>query len=188
MRGSLLSLCHRNLLDDQEDLYAMQAALCNRPASPDYMNTDPKQGTGTSNISYQRNGPKHDDFKERKSFLMPSGAWRYTKPVGLLTNSITGSASDPFTAKFVSTGRVITMGQTTHGNVTGEGIYVRLPCNLVVRVSNGYIADASGRIIEGNGTQPQIRIEPTLEDAQRGIDGVLERAFVELEKQNRRNH
>jgi hypothetical protein len=54
---------------------------------------------------------------------------------------------------------------------------------------NGWnIADASGRIIEGNGTQPQIRIEPTLEDAQRGIDGVLERAFVELKKQKRRNH
>jgi len=133
-------------------------------------------------VNYQRNGPKHADFMENKTFLTPCGDWQYKNPVGLLMNSLTGSASDLFAARFVSTGRVITMGQTTHGNVTGVGVYVHLPCNLVVRVSNGYIADASGRIIEGNGTEPQVRIEPKIEDARQQIDGVLERAFMELEK------
>ena len=33
-----------NLVDDQEDRFAMQVALCNRLADSDYMNTDPEQG------------------------------------------------------------------------------------------------------------------------------------------------
>ena len=60
-----------------------------------------------------------------------------------------------------------------------------LPCDLFVRVSTGYIADASGRIIEGNGNEPEIKIEPTIDDAKQQVDGVLERAFLELEKRGK---
>jgi carboxyl-terminal processing protease len=132
--------------------------------------------------SFRRNGPEHDDFEMIPESIPPSGDWQYTKPLGLLMNSITGSASDLFAARFASTGRVVTMGQTTHGKVTGVGVYVVLPCNLVVRISNGYIADSSGRVIEGNGNEPDITIEPTLTDAREYNDGVLERAFAQLQK------
>ncbi len=133
-------------------------------------------------ISFRRDGPKHDDFKRTPESILPGGDWQYTKPVALLTNSITGSASDLFAARFVSTQRAIIMGQTTHGNVTGVGVYVLLPCNLIIRVSNGYIADSNGRIIESSGNEPQIKLEPTIGDARQRIDGVLERAFAELKK------
>ena len=129
-----------------------------------------------------RDGPEHDDFTKRSEFIFPCGDWQYTKPVGLLMNSITGSASDLFAARFISTGRVISMGQTTHGNLTGRGVYAMLPCKLIVRISNGYIANANDQIIEGNGNEPEIIIEPTIKDAQQEVDGVLDRAFKELTK------
>jgi len=59
-------------------------------------------------------------------------------------------------------------------------VYIVLPCNLVVRVSNGYICDASGRIIEGNGNVPQIHFEPTIDDIVSGTDSVLKRAVQTL--------
>jgi C-terminal processing protease CtpA/Prc len=131
-------------------------------------------------ISFHRKGPKHDDFTNNAEIIAPYGKWQYTKPVGLLMNSISGSASDLFAARLISAGRVASMGQTTHGNVTGRSVYAVLPCNLVVRISNGYIANASGQIIEGNGNVPETIIEPTIKDAQQSVDGVLERAFKKL--------
>lgn len=131
-------------------------------------------------VTYTRSGPGHGDFDRREEFFEPGGAWQYEGPVGLLMNAVTGSASDLFAARLISTGRVTGMGQTTHGNVTGQGVYVQLPCGLVVRVSKGYVTDANGRVIEGNGNAPEIAIEPTLADVRRQVDGVLERAFMEL--------
>ncbi|GAG03241.1 unnamed protein product, partial [marine sediment metagenome] len=69
-----------------------------------------------------------------------------------------------------------------HGNLTGVGAYVVLPCNLVVRVSNGYVCDARGRIIEANGNVPQIHAEPTIADIVNGTDSVLERAVQALQQ------
>jgi len=131
---------------------------------------------------YVRNGPGHGDFQESDDYCVPAGNWQYTKPVALLINATTGSACDLFTCRFKSTARPIIIGTTTHGNLTGQGIYVQLPCNLVVRISNGYVCDVTGRIIEGNGTEPQIRVEPAIKDIVNGTDPVIERAVKECMK------
>lgn len=133
-------------------------------------------------IGYRKNGPGHGDFQRSETYFEPTGAWQYTKPIALLINSITGSACDLFVARFISSGRPITVGATTHGNLTGVGAYVQLPCNLIVRVSNGYVCDANGRIIEGNGNEPQIQVEPTIADVVNGVDVVIERAVQELQQ------
>ena len=135
--------------------------------------------------SYRKNGPGHDDFSKRDTYFKPTGNWQYTNPIALLVNAITGSACDLFVCRMVSTGRPITIGTDTHGNLTGVGVYVQLPCNLVVRVSNGYVCDANGRIIEGNGNVAQIRVEPTIADAVNGTDSVIKRAVEELRTQRR---
>jgi C-terminal processing protease CtpA/Prc len=98
----------------------------------------------------------------------------------LLINRITGSASDLFTCRLASTGRVLTNGSITHGNLTGQGVYILLPCNLVVRISHGYICDATGKIIEGNGTVPMITQEYSLKDIIESSDPVIDRAITEL--------
>jgi len=131
-------------------------------------------------ISYTKSGPGHKDFKKHEYYFGPAGDWQYTKPIALLMNAITGSACDLFACRMISTGRAVTVGTTTHGNLTGRCVYIVLPCNLVVRVSNGYICDASGRIIEGNGNVPQIHFEPTIDDIVSGTDSVLKRAVQTL--------
>ncbi len=132
--------------------------------------------------SYVRSGSGHGDFKELDDYCVPTGNWQYTKPVALLINAVTGSASDLFTCRFKSARRPIIIGTTTHGNLTGTGVYVQLPCNLVVRISNGYISDVTGRLIEGNGTEPQIKVEPTVKDIIVGTDPVIDRAIQECMK------
>ena len=133
-------------------------------------------------IAYAKNGPDHEDFSMDETYFKPTGQWQYTKPIALLTNAITGSASDLFVCRMKSTGRPITVGTTTHGNSTGTCIYVLLPCELVVRISSGYICDTTGRIIEANGNAPDIHVEPTIPDIVNGTDPVIEAALEELKK------
>jgi carboxyl-terminal processing protease len=132
-------------------------------------------------IAYKKNGPAHDDFAMKETFFEPVGSWQYTKPVALLINEITGSAADLFVCRMTSTDRPITIGTSTHGNSTGECVYVLLPCNLVVRVSAGYICNTRGKVIEGSGNVPQIQVEPTIADVLNQTDSVIERAVKELQ-------
>ncbi|NQT16710.1 MAG: hypothetical protein HQ582_28390, partial [Planctomycetes bacterium] len=127
-------------------------------------------------VSFRKNGPGHGDLLPREHYVVPSGDWQYTKPVALLLNEITGSASDLFACQMLGTGHPIAVGTTTHGNSAGSGVFVLLPCGLVARVSNGYTSDVNGRIIEGNGNVPQISAELTVDDVVNGTDSVVDRA------------
>jgi carboxyl-terminal processing protease len=134
------------------------------------------------NIAYVKNGPDHNDLKSDNAYFRPAGKWQYTKPVTLLINAVTGSASDLFACRFISTGRVVTIGAPTHGNSSGECVFAVLPCGLVVRISSAYICDVSGKIIEANGNIPDIYVEPSIQDIIAGRDPVLERAVKELDR------
>lgn len=131
-------------------------------------------------IAYTKTGPKERDLARSKLYLKPAGPWQYTRPITLLVNTATGSASDLFACWLKSAGRVTTIGTTTHGNLSGVARFVVLPCNLVVRISNGYIADSKDRIIEKNGNEPDIRIEPTITEFISGKDPVLDKAVEVL--------
>jgi len=133
-------------------------------------------------VSYIKSGPGHSSMERHKNNMEPSGPWQYTRPVALLVNDVTGSAADLFACELRSAGRVLTVGSTTHGNLSGVAAYVVLPCGLIVRVSNGYLADAHDRPIEGNGNIPDIAVEPTIADFLAGRDPVIERAVAALRK------
>jgi C-terminal processing protease CtpA/Prc len=130
--------------------------------------------------SYTKAGSRHNDLKKYAMHVEPSGTWQYTRPVALLVNDVTGSAADLFATQLRSSRQVITVGTTTHGNLSGVATYGVLPCGLVVRISNGYITDAKGRAIEGNGNVPNVIVEPTVQDFLAGRDVALERAIAIL--------
>ena len=133
-------------------------------------------------ISYFKNGPRHTDLDSRKDYLDPAGPWQYTKPIALLVNDLTGSAADLFASELRSARRVVTVGTPTHGNLSGVAAFVVLPCGLIVRISNGYIADAQDHPIEGAGNIPDITVEPTLEDFETGKDAVIDKAVSAMVK------
>ena len=133
-------------------------------------------------VAYEKNGPDHNDFKATQAYFGPAGPWQYTKPVILLINSVTGSASDLFACRLISTGRVVTIGTPTHGNLSGTEVFAILSCGLVMRISSCYICDASGKIIEVNGNIPDIYAEPSIQDIIAGRDAVIERAVWKLDR------
>jgi carboxyl-terminal processing protease len=133
-------------------------------------------------IAHLKNGPAHSDLEKHRDYLEPGGPWQYTRPVALLVNDVTGSAADLFACELRSASRVLTVGSTTHGNLSGVAAFVVLPCGLIVRVSNGYLADSHDRPIEGAGNVPDIAVEPTIGDFLAGKDPVLDRAVAALRK------
>ncbi|MGA2061776.1 MAG: S41 family peptidase [Thermoguttaceae bacterium] len=133
-----------------------------------------------SEIGFRKSGPGHQAFRSNESSISPAGDWQYTKPLALLTNVITGSASDLFTCRMRAIGRVLTVGTTTQGDLTGTSVYTVLPCGLVVRIPDGYVADIEGRVIEVNGNVPRIHADLTIEDVVNGTDSVLTRAVQSL--------
>ena len=130
--------------------------------------------------SFRKNGPGHQDFSHYDISLSPTGEWQYTKPVAVLTNAVTGSASDLFVCMMRGTGRVTTVGTTTHGDLPGFSVIAVLPCGLAVRISDSYIADVHGKIIELNGSVPDVPAEPTIRDVIEGTDSVMARAIQAL--------
>jgi C-terminal processing protease CtpA/Prc len=133
-------------------------------------------------ISYLKNGPAHRDLERREDFFNPAGEWQYLQPMALLIDEETGSAADLFTCYMRSTGRVLTIGSPTHGNLSGVAAYVVLPCGLIVRISNGYICDAGGQPIESKGNVPDVLVSPTLNDVLSCKDPVLEKSAALLQK------
>jgi carboxyl-terminal processing protease len=131
-------------------------------------------------FSYVRNGPRHQDLARREDYLRPRGEWQYTRPVALLVNDLTGGASDWLASELRSAGRVVTLGTTTHGDLSVANDYTVLPCRLVVRVARGYVTDAKDQPIEGNGNIPDITVDPDIQDYLNGRDPVLERAMEVL--------
>ena len=133
-------------------------------------------------FSYIKNGPGHTALSKHDDYLAPSGNWQYARPVVLLVNDLTGSAADLFANELRSSHRVITVGTTTHGNLSGVAVYAVLPCGLVARISNGYIADITDRPIEVNGNAPDVVVDVDIHDYLSGRDPVLEQALKVLAK------
>ena len=125
-------------------------------------------------------GSNSANLRRYDSTLPPTGPWQYQGPVALLVNDVTGSASDLLACWLRSAKRVTTIGSTTHGILSGTAVFAVLPCGLVARISNGYVCDASGEPIEGNGNIPDIKVEPTLESFLAGRDPALECAVSNL--------
>ncbi|MGP8199131.1 MAG: protein kinase domain-containing protein [Limisphaerales bacterium] len=138
-------------------------------------------------ISFIKNGPAHGALKRQDDILEPTGTWQYRGPIALLVNDVTGSAADLFACYLRSAKRVVTVGSTTHGNLSGVAAFAVLPCGLVVRISNGYICDAGGKPIEGNGNAPDVNVAPTISDFLAGRDPVLEKAVALVREKSQRN-
>ena len=138
-------------------------------------------------ISYCKNGPGHKDLQRVEEHLEPGGPWQYTEPAALLVNDVTGSAADLFACWLRSAGRVVTIGSTTHGNLSGVAAFAVLPCGLVARISNGYICDAKDRPVEGHGNEPDLSVSPTVAEVLNGKDPVLDKAVSLLCAKNQQH-
>ncbi len=132
----------------------------------------------------------------RPAFEPPSGAFsawhysvispatdsnaRYEAPVVILQDGDCFSATDIFLGAFQGLPRVELLG-TPSGGGSGRSRTCRLPASrLSVRLSSMVSFRPDGRLYDGHGIVPDVRIEPRLEDLAGDSDSVLEAALARL--------
>jgi len=175
------------------------AALDSLRATPALI-IDLRQSTGTMGHSVERilgrflgeralvgfcvtkTGPGRDDLEKIELYRSPTGDWPYLKPVAMLTDEFTFGPADALVCFMKSTGRVLTVGSTSHGSLTGDAVYAALPCNLMVSIPNSYLCDAKGTPMEGKGNVPDVAVTPTIADLVHGADPVLDKAVAALKE------
>ena len=137
--------------------------------------------TLTGYISY-KTGPGHNDFsKPEPIFVTPAtDRVRWQKPVAVLTNRRAYSSTNDFVSKMKQMPQAIIIGDKTGGG-SGLPFSSELPNGWSVRFSASPMYDPDMNHIEF-GIVPDIPIDMTSEDMQKGIDTIIETARKELKK------
>ncbi len=127
-----------------------------------------------------KSGPKHGDFSRPFDYYFEpaKGHVHYNKPVVVLCNRGSFSATNNFVSIMKHLPRVTIVGDTTGGGC-GLPFTSELPNGWGVRFSAAVISDAQGNITEF-GVAPHVKIDMSDNDRQRGIDTMLETAFTVL--------
>ena len=125
-----------------------------------------------------RNGPNRNDFGPRQDFyLTPSTGVKYLKPVIVLIDRGSYSATSFFALATKALPNIKLMGDTTGG---GGGLPNggQLPNGWTYRFSIGQVLDLNGNNYAENGVPPDVLVHFDWSDLTK--DEILERAMLEL--------
>lgn len=132
---------------------------------------------------YRINGGGTVWVKEPVWEASPDPTHYYSKPVVVLTSAITFSAAENFVAIFDAMHRGTLVGETTAGS-TGDQVEFKLPGGGRARVEMEDVEFPDGRVFEGVGIPPQVKVSPSVSDIRQGKDAVLSRAIEILREGN----
>ena len=135
----------------------------------------------TGYLSY-KTGPGHNDFSSPEPIYVEPATdrVRWQKPVAVLTNRHTFSSANDFANKMKQMPQAILIGDKTGGG-SGLPFSSELPNGWSVRFSASPIYDPEMNHLEF-GIEPDIKINMTSEDMQKGIDTIIETARKQLKK------
>jgi len=126
--------------------------------------------------SIQKDGPNHNDFTDAEEISMePGGDFQWTKPVILLTNRGSYSATSFFTLAMKAFPHVVQVGDTTGGGL-GVPAGFELPNGWGYRFSVSQTFSPNGDNWE-NGIPPDYPIWMDPENELNGIDDIMEKAI-----------
>ena len=114
--------------------------------------------------------------ERRPMTIVPRGGEVYRGRVAILTDGLTRSAGEIFTAGLQDLGRARVFGQRTAGAVLPAKV-LRLPNGDGFEYVIANFTTPKGRVLEGHGVQPDVPITPTREQLLAGQDPVLEAAL-----------
>lgn len=144
---------------------ALAASFCNQTTTVGYI--------------VHKTGKGHSDFSTPKSIrLRPAPGLRWQKPVAVLTNRRTYSAANSFAMYMRTLPGVVLVGDRTGGG-SGMPFSSELPGGWSIRFSASPIYDARMQHTEF-GIDPDIKVNISPDDYQRGVDTILERAIDHL--------
>ncbi len=122
-----------------------------------------------------KTGPGHSDFSDPEPlYIDPSDGVRWQKPVVVLTNRHSYSATNDFVNAMRCFSQVTLMGDRTGGG-GGMPFSSELPNGWGVRFSASPTLDVDGQHIE-DGIDPDIHVDMTNEDKAQGLDTIIEEA------------
>jgi carboxyl-terminal processing protease len=114
------------------------------------------------------------------------GAAAYTKPIVVLLDAGSASASELTAAALREMGNATIVGQTSCGCLLGFMGYLKLPGGAELAYSEVGFASQSGKRIEGEGVVPDIDVPITLDRIRSGRDFALEEAQRVLAEKTRK--
>ena len=125
-----------------------------------------------------RNGTSHDDFdKATKWYTEPNERIQFTKPIILITNRGSISASDVFALIVSELPHVTVLGDYSTGSFSDKSFSRFLPNGWEYTISHQRYLDTNGDNLEGIGVEPDVFMNAVPEDILNGEDKVLEKAI-----------
>ena len=130
-----------------------------------------------------KTGKGHDAFSEPfEYYFEPAhGRVHYNKPIVVLANRGSFSATNNFVSIMKSLPNVTVVGDTTGGGC-GLPFTSELPNGWSIRFSAAPITGPDGKLTEF-GVEPDVKVDMTETDMAQGKDTILEKAFEILQKQ-----
>lgn len=123
--------------------------------------------------------PGHNDFSDPEPvYQEPSNSIRWQKKAVVLTNRRSYSATNDFVNTMRQFPNVTTMGDTTGGG-SGLPFSSEIPNGWSIRFSASPMFDPDMNQLEF-GIEPDVKVDMTSEDMQRGKDTIIETAIKKL--------
>ena len=127
-----------------------------------------------------KTGPGHNDFSEPFNYYIdpaPDTRIKYLKPIVILTNRSSFSATNNFVSIMKNLPNVRVVGDTTGGG-SGLPFTYDMPNGWLVRMSASEITDSKGVVTEfGVEPSPGCKVDMTEEEIAVGKDAILEKGF-----------
>jgi len=135
----------------------------------------------TGYLCYKR-GPGHNDFSSPEPMYVEPATdrVRWQKPVAVLTNRRSYSSTNDFVAKMKEMPQAVIIGDKTGGG-SGLPFSSELPNGWSIRFSASPMYDPNMNHLEF-GITPDIKVDMTSEDMQKGIDTIIETARKHLKE------
>lgn len=128
-----------------------------------------------------KTGPGHNDFSTLKEvYIEPSDGIRWQKKVAVLTNRRSYSATNDFVNSMKQFPNVTIIGDKTGGG-SGLPFSSEIPNGWSIRFSASPMFDPQMNQLEF-GIDPDVKVDMTTEDIQRGKDTIIETACNLLKK------
>lgn len=135
-----------------------------------------------------RNGPSHNDFtKKYESRVNPHSNCLKGKPIVILMNNLTSSASEKFILGMKTQSNVITVGDTSHGafsmvcdRILPNGWKYRVCSEVTYNPDGSLLVDSKGNYLEGIGIAPDYYVPDYYYKIISGIDLPLDTAINKL--------
>lgn len=126
-----------------------------------------------------RNGPRHNDFIDWVYFSLAPNA-KYFKPIVVLTNRSSFSATECFVIDMKAQPMVKIVGDTTGGG-SSFPLIRELPNGWIIRISNTQRITFEMRDYQYTGIYPDVPVKVLKNDPQKNTDAILDAAIKILQ-------